>query len=51
MEAAGSNAYFGAAIEPLVVFLLIGLIVGGLTGYLTRPETAEIRIGPLSLEV
>jgi hypothetical protein len=34
--------------NPLVVFLLIGLIVGGLAGYLTRPETAEIRIGPLT---
>ncbi len=25
--------------------------MGGLTGYLTRSETAEIRIGPPSLEV
>jgi hypothetical protein len=41
----------GRQSNPLVVFLLIGLIVGGLTGYLTRPEAAEIRIGPLSLEV
>ena len=51
-----SNYYEFASFVPtslpvLVVFLLIGLIVGGLTGYLTRPETAEIRIGPLSLEV
>ena len=37
--------------NPLIVFLLIGLIVGGLVGYLTRPETVEITIGPLSLEV
>jgi hypothetical protein len=41
----------GRQSNPLVVFLLIGLIMGGLAGYLTRPETAEIRIGPLSLEV
>ena len=27
------------------------LLVGALAGYLTRPETAEIRIGPISVEV
>jgi len=37
--------------NPLVVFLLIGLFVGALAGYLTRPESAEIRVGPLKLEV
>ena len=26
-------------------------MVGGLTGYLTRPEAAEIKIGSFSLEV
>jgi hypothetical protein len=35
----------------LIAFLLIGLVIGGLAGYMTRPETAEIRLGPLSLEV
>ena len=36
----------------LLAFLLIGLVIGGLAGYMTRPEeTAEIRVGPLSLEV
>ena len=35
----------------LVVFLLIGLLVGALAGYLTRPESAEIKLGPLSIEV
>jgi hypothetical protein len=35
----------------LLAFLLIGLVLGGLAGYMTRPETAEIRLGPLSLEV
>jgi hypothetical protein len=41
----------GRQANPLVTFLLIGLLVGGLVGYLTRPETVEITIGPLSLEV
>jgi hypothetical protein len=36
----------------LLAFLLIGLVIGGLAGYITRPEeTAEIRLGPLSVEV
>jgi hypothetical protein len=36
----------------LVAFLLIGLVIGGLVGYMTRPEeTAEIKLGPLSVEV
>ncbi|HXZ45663.1 MAG TPA: hypothetical protein VEH02_02915 [Pseudolabrys sp.] len=36
----------------LLAFLLIGLVIGGLAGYMTRPEeTTEIRVGPLSLEV
>jgi hypothetical protein len=35
-----------------LVFLFVGLILGALVGYGTRPEkTAEIRIGPLNLEV
>jgi len=35
----------------LVAFLLIGLVISGLSGYMTRPETTEIKLGPLSLEV
>jgi hypothetical protein len=35
----------------LIAFLLVGLVVGGLAGYLTRPESAEIKLGPLSIEV
>jgi hypothetical protein len=35
----------------LITFLLVGLVVGGLAGYLTRPESAEIKLGPLSIEV
>ena len=36
----------------LIAFLLIGFVIGGLAGYMTRPEeTTEIKLGPLSLEV
>jgi membrane associated rhomboid family serine protease len=35
----------------LIAFLLIGLVIGGLSGYMTRPETTEFRLGPLSVEV
>jgi hypothetical protein len=34
-----------------VFFLLIGLVLGAIVGYVTRPEAAEVRIGPLSVEV
>ena len=37
--------------NPKVLFLILGLVLGGLIGYLTRPESAEIRIGPLNIEV
>jgi len=37
--------------NPLVAFLVVGLLIGVLAGYLTRPETAEIRLGPISIEV
>jgi hypothetical protein len=35
----------------LVVFTVVGLLVGALAGYLTRPESAQIRLGPLNIEV
>ena len=36
----------------LKVFLLVlGVILGGVVGYATRPETAEIRIGKLNIEI
>jgi hypothetical protein len=35
----------------LIVFLIIGLLVGALSGYMTRPESSEIKLGPLSIEV
>jgi hypothetical protein len=34
-----------------IVLLVVGLLAGGLVGYVTRPEAAEIKIGPLSVEV
>ena len=35
----------------LVAFAVVGLLIGALSGYLTRPESAEIRFGPLNIEV
>ncbi len=35
----------------LVAFLVVGLLIGALSGYLTRPQSAEIKLGPLSIEV
>jgi hypothetical protein len=37
--------------NPVIVFLAIGLFVGVLAGYLTRPESAAIRLGPVNIEV
>jgi hypothetical protein len=37
--------------NALIVYAIIGLLIGGLAGYLTRPESAEIRIGPVQIEV
>jgi hypothetical protein len=34
-----------------VVLLVVGLIVGAIVGYVTRPESAEIKLGPLSIQV
>ena len=33
-----------------IALLLLGLIVGGVVGYLTRPQAAEIKIGGTSIE-
>jgi hypothetical protein len=38
-------------VNAKVILLLIGLVVGGVAGYVTRPATAEIKIGPLNIEV
>ena len=35
----------------LIAFLVVGLLIGALSGYLTRPESTEIKLGPLSIEV
>jgi hypothetical protein len=35
----------------LVAFLVVGLLIGAFAGYLTRPQAAEIKLGPLKLEV
>jgi uncharacterized membrane-anchored protein YhcB (DUF1043 family) len=34
-----------------LLYLLVGLAVGAVVGYLTRPEAAEIKLGPLQMEV
>ncbi len=34
-----------------VTLLLLGLVVGGIIGYLTRPESSEIRIGPMNIQI
>lgn len=33
-----------------VALLLLGLLAGGVAGYLTRPEAAEIKLGGASIE-
>ncbi|MEX2128952.1 MAG: hypothetical protein WD871_12035 [Xanthobacteraceae bacterium] len=37
--------------NAMLAFLVIGLLIGALGGYMTRPESAEIRIGPVQIEV
>jgi hypothetical protein len=34
-----------------VLWLVIGLVVGGLIGYLTRPQAAELSIAGVSIEI
>ncbi|NNM74619.1 hypothetical protein [Enterovirga aerilata] len=34
-----------------LVLLVAGLLLGGLVGYLTRPEAAQLNLGPVSIEV
>lgn len=38
------------ALNSKVALLILGLLVGGVAGYLTRPQAAEIRIGGASIE-
>jgi hypothetical protein len=35
----------------LAVFAIVGVLIGAIAGYLTRPESAEIKLGPVSIEV
>jgi uncharacterized membrane protein (Fun14 family) len=35
----------------LLAFLVVGLLIGAFAGYATRPESAEIKFGPLNIEV
>ncbi len=35
----------------LLAFAVVGLLVGALAGSLTRPQSSEIKVGPLSIEV
>jgi hypothetical protein len=34
-----------------VLFLIVGLVLGAIVGYLTRPEEAEVNLGPLHIQV
>lgn len=34
-----------------ITLLVLGLLIGGAVGYFTRPEAAELKLGPLSVEV
>jgi hypothetical protein len=34
-----------------IILLVVGLVVGGLVGFLTRPQATEIKLGPISMEV
>jgi hypothetical protein len=34
-----------------IICLVLGLVIGGLVGWLTRPEAAEVSVGPVSIEV
>jgi hypothetical protein len=37
--------------NAMVAYAVVGLLIGALAGYLTRPESAEIRIGPVQIEI
>jgi hypothetical protein len=37
--------------NAMVAYAAIGLLIGVLAGYLTRPESAEIKIGPVQIEI
>jgi hypothetical protein len=37
--------------RSVVIYAAVGLVVGAVAGYLTRPMSAEIRVGPVHIEV
>ena len=37
-------------LNPKVALLLLGLLVGAVAGYLTKPEAAQITVGDVSLQ-
>ncbi len=38
------------ALNSKVATLLLGLLIGAVAGYLTRPQSAEIKVGDVSVE-
>lgn len=34
-----------------VILLVVGLVVGGLAGWLTAPKAVDVRLGPISVQV
>jgi len=38
-------------VNARVALLLIGLAVGGIIGWLTRPEAVEFEVGPVRIEI
>jgi uncharacterized membrane protein (Fun14 family) len=38
------------ALNSKIALLILGLLVGGVAGYATRPQAAEIKIGGTSIE-
>ncbi len=34
-----------------VLFLVVGLVLGAIVGWVTRPEATEMKLGPLHVEV
>ncbi len=37
--------------NPRILLLVVGLLVGAVLGWFTRPNAGEIAIGPVSIEV
>jgi hypothetical protein len=37
--------------NSMVAYAAVGLVIGAIGGYLTRPDSTEIKIGPVQIEV